>query len=219
MINLTQEQQERAEKIRWFQMLDLKGYVTNGQVPYCNEYDATHRFGVPLDLKNKTVLDVGCNSGYFSFLAERRGAEVTGIDPVQDGGDAAKGFLLAKEVYESNVKFHELTLSEFVNKYPKEKFDITFYYGVLYHVTNPLGELQLLSDVTKEYTIIETAIASSNYDGKSVWEYKHGFLTDKTNYWYPTLIGLENMLYTVGFTKVELVTNFHDIRATIKAYK
>src|SRR4051812_36218259 len=36
---------------------------------------------IPLDLRGRTALDIGCNAGFYSFELARRGAKVTGIDP------------------------------------------------------------------------------------------------------------------------------------------
>ena len=41
------------------------------------------RFPLPGDLRGKRVLDVGAWDGWFSFEAERHGAEVTAIDCVE----------------------------------------------------------------------------------------------------------------------------------------
>ncbi len=38
---------------------------------------------IPRRLRGKTILDVGCWDGYFSFLCERRGATVTPVDNFQ----------------------------------------------------------------------------------------------------------------------------------------
>ena len=35
---------------------------------------------IPQDLRGLTVLDIGCNAGFYSFELARRGAQVTAID-------------------------------------------------------------------------------------------------------------------------------------------
>lgn len=209
--------QERAEELKWFQCIDLgNGYITKGVVDHCTEEIATNRYGIPLDLTGKTVFDVGCNDGYHSFLCERRGAIVTAIDPNQGDGDNEECFRLAKEVLDSEVFYAPINLEKYNCKYIS--FDICLYFGVLYHIENPLKELSLLFKCCKEYALIETAIAQTNYGDKSVWEFNHGFDNDTTNKWYPTIKGLENVLKYVGFKSVELIYN-DGVRATVKAIK
>src|SRR4051795_11724773 len=36
---------------------------------------------LPEDLSGRTVLDIGCNAGFYSFALARQGARVVGIEP------------------------------------------------------------------------------------------------------------------------------------------
>lgn len=218
-----EEIKEKAEKLRWFQCVPMVSedegvYVSKGVVDHCTEDIATHRYGMPLDLSGKTVLDIGAMNGYHSLLAEKRGAKVTAIEPVQGYGDNFECLKLALEANNSTVDARLLSLEHFYEEYfVKAAYDICFYYGVLYHVLNPIQELGYLSDLTKEYALIETAI-SQNYADGSIWELRHGFDNDPTNYFYPTLDGLWNALKLVGFKSMEVIYN-DGIRATVKAIK
>jgi tRNA (mo5U34)-methyltransferase len=224
---MTYEQiKDGAEKIKWFHSIELTSddgriYTTNGMVNHCTEEIANNRYGLPLDLSGKTVLDIGTFDGYFAFLAEKRGAKVIGIDPLQGCShfeQGTDGFNFAKSVLNSNVEFYEYSLYDYRVSEQAKKNDIVLYYGVLYHVKDPLKELRYLSVVTKEYALIETAIAQNDYGNKSVWEFNHGFDNDSTNYWYPSIKGLENTLKFVGFKTIQTIYN-DGIRATIKASK
>jgi tRNA (mo5U34)-methyltransferase len=56
------------------------------------------------DFTGKTVLDVGCWDGYWSFLAERRGAaDVLGIDDITQNWGGGAGFPLARELLLSSI--------------------------------------------------------------------------------------------------------------------
>ena len=221
-----QQLKEEAEKIQWWHSIPLISeegtiYVTNGMVNHCSEEIATHRFGMPESLEGKTVLDIGCWDGYFSFLAEKRKAKsVMGIDMLQGCShqeQGTQGFEFAKKALKSKVEFQKKSLQEFALSTDK-KFDVTFYYGVLYHVENPIEELKHLSKLTKEYTLIETAISQKNNDSIPYWEFNHGFDNDPTNFWYPNLSGLAAALIYVGFESIEVIWN-DGIRATVKAIK
>jgi len=67
-------------RTKFYQKIDFgDGIVTNGAFDSKEELK-TLRFD-DVDFKNKTVLDIGCNAGFFSVEAKRRGAvAVDGID-------------------------------------------------------------------------------------------------------------------------------------------
>src|SRR6185295_19846276 len=69
---------------RWFHNLDLRG-VKTAPDHFLGDYPAFkwRRFAhaIPADLRGRTVLDVGCNAGFYSIEMKRRGAaRVVGID-------------------------------------------------------------------------------------------------------------------------------------------
>lgn len=213
---------KELNKLKFWHRIKLPdGSYTNGLCihgPDGTDY-YTSRFGIPLDLKGKTVLDIGAYDGMFSFKAEERGATVTAIDFYQNAlnkEDPNKPFQTVKEILNSEVEFYQETLEQFHLATDKQ-FDITFYYGVLYHVQEPLTELQRLADLTKEFTLIETAI-SQNAKDYAMYELKPGYAGDLTNCWYPNYKGLETSLLAVGFKKVELIHDM-DSRVTVKASK
>jgi 2-polyprenyl-3-methyl-5-hydroxy-6-metoxy-1,4-benzoquinol methylase len=109
-----------------------------------------------LDLRGKKVLDVGCRDGFFSFMAERRGAsEVIGIDI--NHSKAAVEFLIP--YFDSRCQIHEMNLYDLTpNTFGL--FDVVFFAGVLYHLRYPFWALKVLKDVLKPSSVLmlETAI-------------------------------------------------------------
>src|SRR3954452_4247682 len=68
----------------WFHNLDLGGVRTAPQ-HFLGDYPAMkwRRFAhaIPQDLTGRTVLDIGCNAGFYAIEMKRRGAaRVVGID-------------------------------------------------------------------------------------------------------------------------------------------
>jgi hypothetical protein len=97
------EIQNRVSEIQWFHNYELiPGVVTNGLNPI-SEY--APYFEIPQDLTGKRVLDIGCAEGYFTFLAESRGADVVAIDSW-----IREGFFLAHEVLNSKAEFHHMSV-------------------------------------------------------------------------------------------------------------
>ena len=63
--------------------------------------------GIPEDLSGKTVLDIGTADGFYSFLAEHRGAKrVLALDYMK-----FPGFDIAKKILNSNVE-HRLMIAD-----------------------------------------------------------------------------------------------------------
>src|SRR4029450_11406008 len=83
---LTAEQiQQRIRELgTWFHNLDLGGVKTAPQ-HFLGDYPRVkwQRFAdaLPADLRGQTVLDIGCNGGFYAIEMKRRGADrVVGID-------------------------------------------------------------------------------------------------------------------------------------------
>jgi tRNA (mo5U34)-methyltransferase len=193
--------------IRWFHRIDLAdGIQTPGECPH-TAAEATGRFGIPEDLSGKTVLDIGAWDGLFSFEAERRGARVTAIDT---------GFTFAHRRLNSRVELHPLSPYD-LDPARHGKFDYVFFFGVLYHLTNPIEALHRVAAVTRERCLIETAYCD-HPDGLKLgfWEFAHGRENDTTNYWYPTMRGLGNALQFVGFKEANVIFAQHG-RMTVEA--
>jgi len=249
MKELNQNDIEAIKAIHWWHripvgIVDGKIFYTPGDVehgPNGGDY-ATTRFGLPRDLTGKTVLDIGAWDGYFSFEAEKRSAALVAASDMalsisnknrleQGNWGGNKGFRLAHHLLGSKVRFIESSIfriDEAVHQsalnsigdlseteYPFS-YDVVLFYGVLYHLIEPFFALQKLASVTKGMALIETAISKGN--GLTM-ELRPGFDNDPTNWWYPTIPCLQEMLTRVGFSRTEIVYNLNDVRATVAAYK
>lgn len=207
--------------IRWFHRIDLgNDIITPGECPH-TVIEATKRFGMPENLEGQTVLDIGAWDGLFSFEAEARGGKVTAIDTTRDNGGnwgGTKGFSFAKRILGSNVEYFNGNVYELKEYFDPESFNLVLFYGVLYHLKDPIRALKNLYHVTKSTAIIETAFCKDNPNNLPLWEFAHYRNDDPTNYWYPTITGLNAMLRFVGFKITELIYS-DDYRITLKAYK
>src|SRR4051794_596942 len=127
----------------WFHNLNLGGVQTAphhflGDYPACKWQ--TFEDAIPGDLSGKTVLDIGCNAGFYSLEMKRRGADrVVGID--SDPVYLAQA-RFAAEVRGAEIEFRELDVYHVESL--NEKFDLVLFMGVLYHLRHPLLALDLL---------------------------------------------------------------------------
>lgn len=132
--------------IRWYYQVPLHdGRVTPGHRPVYREEDEF--LFSSLDFTGKSVLDIGCWDGYFSFMAEKRGARrVVALDNPDFRWGGMDGFLFLKDHFQSKVEF----VCGSVYTLPPEKFDIVFCFGVLYHLSDPLVALNNCFQIANE---------------------------------------------------------------------
>lgn len=118
------------------------------------------RIAEQLDLQDKTVLDVGCGSGYHLFRMHEAGANtVIGIDPTWL-------FVYQFAVFKRCLP----TLPLWLLPLPMEQmpltdaFDTVFSMGVLYHRRDPIGHLQELKNALKKggELILETLVVEGS---------------------------------------------------------
>jgi len=207
------ELRRRIEGIRWFHSMELApGISTQGAqgAPRNGTAETLQRLRLPASFAGKTVLDVGAWDGFFSFEAERRGAaRVLATDDFSWGGGGwgtQDGFRLAHEAFGSKVedlRIDPLDLSvERVGT-----FDVVFFFGVLYHVRNPLLVLERVAPVCKDLLIVETYCDQRMGEDYPAMVFYPGseLSDDPTNWWGPNARCVEAMLHTVGFPNVETV--------------
>ena len=186
---------------------------------------------LPPDLSGKTLLDVGCNAGFYSFEAKRRGAQrVLGVDGQRQH---VRQGLFVRKVLGLEVEFRRLNVYE-LSPRNVGQFDITLALGLLYHLKHPILALENLYRVTKELLVIETAImpanqtpASSTYAFGAAEVTLHplvyvenspGAKEQVYNWFLPGVSALLALLRNAGFTDVKLIEEKAD-RAIVVARK
>lgn len=107
-------------------------YIEGSQITgYMDDYDLGKMYSkdfLDFIIKNekeicgKTILEIGCGTGYLLKCLKKLGANVTGIEPGKDNHNTS---------YESEVK---IITDFFPSDKIKEKFDIILFYNVLEHV-------------------------------------------------------------------------------------
>ncbi len=107
------------------------------------------------NLEGKTVLDIGCNNGYFLFrMADQNPELLLGIDPVIQCETQFKFLQHFAKV--PNLHF-EMFGVEHIDSF-KEMFDVIFSMGIIYHHRHPLEQLINIREALKPggQAIIET---------------------------------------------------------------
>jgi tRNA (mo5U34)-methyltransferase len=217
------EQAELKQRIEalgpWFHNINLGGIWTAPE-HFLGDYPNVkfQRFApdLPEDLSGKSVLDIGCNAGFYSMEMKRRGAErVLGID--SDDRYLAQARLAGEALGLDNIEFRNLSVYDVGAL--GETFDIVIFMGVLYHLRHPLLALDLIREhvaadmmifqsmqrgsphvlpLEEDYEFEEEALFFESGFPKLHFierEYAH----DWTNWWVPNRACAEAMLRSAGF--------------------
>ena len=210
---------ERAASLGpWFHNLDLKG-VRTAPDHFLGDFPQVKWRGfadsLPRDLSGKTVLDIGCNGGFYSMEMKRRGARrVVAID--HDDAYLAQA-RFAAEVEGLDIEFQRLSVYDVGAL--RETFDIVFFIGVLYHLRHPLLALDLVHDHVARDTMVFQSMQRGSQDVAALqpdydfWEQdvfddagypklhfiEHSYAHDHTNWWTPNRACTEAMLRASGF--------------------
>jgi tRNA (mo5U34)-methyltransferase len=195
-------------KIKWFHTFNFgNDIVTSG----CDDsYKRLRTLHLPESLSGMTVLDIGSWDGFFAFEAERRGASrVLATDSFcwsGSGWGTKDGFNLARNILNSKVEDLEIDIME-LSPERVGMFDLVLCLGVLYHMRNPLLALERVSSVTKSQLILDTHVDCVMTNRPVIAFYPGNELNDDpTNWCGPNRAAVEAMLGTVGFRRVEMVS-------------
>lgn len=202
----------------WFHNLTLDGIETApdhflGNYPAMKWRKFAH--AIPRDLSGKSVLDIGCNAGFYSIEMKRRGAaRVLGID--------SDDFYLAQARFAARssgcaIEFRNLSVYDVAEL--GERFDIVLFMGVLYHLRHPLLALDLLREHVVGGQLVfqsmqrgstEVADLDEDYDfwAEELFDaprfpklhfVERRYAGDPTNWWIPNRACTEAMLRSSGF--------------------
>ena len=153
-------------------------------------------------LQGRTILDVGCGSGYHMWRMVGEGAKmVVGIDPTEL-------FLCQFEAVRkllNNDRRANLIPLGIEQMQPLAAFDTVFSMGVLYHRKSPLDHLSQLKNqlVKGGELVLETLVVDG--DVNTVLVPADRYAKMKNVYFIPSVAALINWLEKVGFTNVRCV--------------
>jgi len=101
-------------------------------------------------IQNKTILDIGCGSGRVSFLLNKAGGKITGIDYSNNMIALAKKYQTKFDV-NSNIEFR---CCDFMKEFPDQpKFDISIALGVFDYIQNSHSFINKAKNITKNLFI------------------------------------------------------------------
>ena len=214
-----------ARRIRdlgpWFHNLRLDGIETAPD-HFLGDHPAGKWRGfahvLPQDLAGRSVLDIGCNAGFFSIEMKRRGAG-RGV-----GIDADPRYLrqaeLATRHAGAEVELREMSVYDVGAL--GERFDLVLFLGVFYHLRHPLLALDLIHEHVADELLLfqslqrgaeegpapvfdrpfeETAIFEDRAEPRLQFVERR-FAGDPTNWFIPNGPAVDAMLRSAGFAPV-----------------
>jgi tRNA (mo5U34)-methyltransferase len=196
----------------WYHVIEVApGIRTPGRYDPSQYLDI---MGFPKDFTGKTVLDIGCFDGFFSFEAERRGAKyVLGIDrhPVDH-----RGFAIARDLLGSKVDYRVSSVYD-ISPEDHGTFDVVLFLGVLYHLRHPILAIEKIHRVCRETLFLETHVLDECFVDRErqiplkgihpllvnspIMQFYPGdeLNKDLSNWFAPNIWCIELMLKTSGF--------------------
>lgn len=216
----TIHQAELADRIaglgEWFHNINLNGLQTApnhflGDFPQVKWKEIASVF--PENLNGASVLDLGCNGGFYSIEMKKRGAgRVLGVDVDDRYLNQAR---FASEVLGLDIEFEKRSVYDADRI--SGQFDYVFFMGVFYHLRYPLYALDKIIKKVGSKLIFQTMIRGSlnspvlqedyNFWNKSIFSdpdfpcmyfIEKSYAGDPTNWWIPNHGAMEAMLRSSG---------------------
>lgn len=173
---------------------------------------------LPTELEGRTVLDIGCNAGFYSLELARRGARVTALDVdaryLRQARWAAELCGLSDRIRFEHQPVYALAGTE-------QRWDVVLFLGVLYHLRYPMLGLDIVSRCTQGSLFVQCLSAPGAGEhrapkhlslrdreplGAPDWPklsfIEHRLADDPTNWWAPNQACLEAMFRTSGLRVV-----------------
>ncbi|WJM25968.1 TIGR04290 family methyltransferase [Novosphingobium resinovorum] len=210
----------------WFHNIDLGG-VSTAPEHFLGDYPSfkfkSFAHVLPKEMAGKSVLDIGCNAGFYSVEMKRRGAlRVVGID--SDERYLAQARFACEQLGFDGIEFRNLSVYDVAAL--GETFDLVIFMGVLYHLRHPLLALDLIREnVAGDMMLFQTMQQGGDavievptdhpffmpgtceppaYFSDAGYPKMHfierEFAHDWTNWWAPNPACSQAMLRAAGFT-------------------
>jgi tRNA (mo5U34)-methyltransferase len=215
----TEQIRQRVRELGdWFHNLNLRG-VQTAPDHFLGDYPEikwrSFANALPADLRGKTVLDIGCNAGFYSIEMKRRGADrVVGLDFDETYLAQAR---FAAEMCDVEIEFRRLSAYDVAAL--GERFDLVLFLGVFYHLRHPLLALDLIHEHVARDLLVFQSMQRGSEQVEPLAEDYHFWQTqlfeqagypkmhfvekkysgDPTNWWIPNRACSEALLRSAGF--------------------
>jgi tRNA (mo5U34)-methyltransferase len=176
------------------------------------------------DFTNKEVFDIGCWTGGTTLLLASLGSRVFAIEEVKKYSEMvaflSKSYGIDDRISVRKLSIYDCNSEEFYNR-----FDLVYFPGVIYHLSDPLLALRILFNSLKTGGTILVESAGINreepfcrFDGSLIYTYgtKERLNRGGWNWFLPSPSALCRMMREAGFDEIE--TLWHDGTRRVYGY-
>jgi 2-polyprenyl-3-methyl-5-hydroxy-6-metoxy-1,4-benzoquinol methylase len=213
-------EQEIRRFPRWHYQFELGGVTTPiHQAEWINRHRQRKRyfFDPPAAaglFRDKRVLDLGCNAGYWALNAIEAGAaHVVGIDARPVHVEQAKFVFEASGVAPTRYRFVEDNVFSGDLQRWGGPFDVVLCLGLLYHVCKPMELLERIAAVNGDVLLIDSTVLN---DPRSLIELRQEPLEDPRMsadfelVFLPSPRAIHDMTAALGYSCLQLMPRFDD---------
>lgn len=223
-----EQQRDLSIKFHWGHNHDFGDFKLDGRMGdrHINLLaNFTTLFPVSLeDFKDKQVLDIGCWTGGTTLLLATLAKKIHAIEEVKKYAETvsflSKSFDISDRVSVKSLSVYACNAKEFYDQY-----DIIYFPGVIYHLSDPLLALRILFNAAKVGGCILVESAGINkeepfcrFDGSLVYHSgtKERLNRGGWNWFMPSPSALYRMMKEAGFDEIQ--TMWHDATKRVYGY-
>ena len=215
-----EQQRDLSIKFHWghdhdFGDFKLEGRMRNRHIELLANFLTL--FPISLDdFEGKHIFDIGCWTGGTTLLLATLASRVHAIEEVNKYAETvsylSESFGISDRVSVQPISIYDCNSDELF-----DRFDIVYFPGVIYHLTDPVLALRILFNSMKvgSFILIESAGIDTDepfcrFDGSHIWHSgtKENMNREGWNWFMPSPSALYRMMKEAGFDDIE--TQWHD---------
>jgi len=157
-----------SENTPWYHWISINSIETQ-DTRTSKTYQTWISQNIPKDLTNKTILDIGCSDGFYSYLCESRNAKkIVAIDLEHhdvdktnpDKKENPNNLETLKKILNSRVEYKKLDIYD-IEKL-NQKFDYVLMYGIYYHLKDLILALNKVSNIVTDSVFLSGHILDTD---------------------------------------------------------
>ncbi len=162
----------------------------------------THAYALEMIGHNKSVLEVGCATGYFTKALTEQGCKVVGMELNAEAAKVAESW--AERIVVGNA--NDASVWDLVDD---ESFDVITFGDVLEHLQDPLAVLQMAKHKLRQTGFVVTSLPNVAHGDvrlsllHGAFPYRETGLLDRTHVRFFTLESIREMLREAGLVTVD----------------